>query len=144
MVYIVKIAILAIWNSLSKGLGLECALSHWLSCAGSHILAAPSLPSCPRNTVMAVWFCLSFSACHVLAVLFRCPVPAVLSSLSSPDYPTWLSCPGCLFLAALSGQPCSACPVLPVLFCLSYPFGPALGVLFWQSCQGSCVCAVLS
>ncbi len=95
------------------------------------------------NTNCPVWF--SFSGC---------PVPIVLSRLSSPDCPVlaWPDSPVlALLLSVLFCLPCSDsffltvpillshsfCPILAVHFCLSSQVRPALGLFFKQSCAGS-------
>jgi hypothetical protein len=85
----------------------------------------------PYYTVMAVWFCPSFSVCHVLAVMFRLSCSAVLSFLSSPGSPV---------LAALFCLSSFACPVLPLLFCQSNYAFPVLPVFFCLSCSA---CSIL-
>jgi hypothetical protein len=69
----------------------------------------------------------------VLIVLSCQPYLAVLSVLFCP------SCPACLLLLSSSD-----CPVLPVLFCLSYSVSPVLPVLFFISCSECPALTVLS
>ncbi len=67
----------------------------------------------------------------------RCRVPAVLSLLSCPNCPVYLSC-----VSVLSRMPCPVhalafrptCPRLSLPTVLS-PLYPALGVLSWLSCH---------
>jgi hypothetical protein len=106
-------------------------------------------PSCPESPVMAVSFSLFFSACPVLAVLFKlscfnrhflgpfflsCPGCLILVLLCSQPYPSALSCqtcPGNSVLAVLSWKSCHASLVLPALFCLSCSHCHLLAVRFW-------------
>jgi hypothetical protein len=78
-------------------------------------------------------------------LLYSGSVLTVLFSLSCPNCPalavlSWLPCPDCPFLAALSWLSFGcAVPAILVLSRLSF-----LGILFWLSCSGYPVPAVLS
>jgi hypothetical protein len=107
-----------------------CPSSFFLSCPGYFYLSSP---------VLAVLSCCSVSL--FLPVLFSCPVPGVLSFMSSPGCPalavlSWhpvlpvLFCQSCFACPVLLLS--SACPVLPALVCLSGSACPVLLVL-WLS-----------
>jgi hypothetical protein len=137
----------------------------WQPCPGRAVLEVLPWQSCSA--------CL-FSACPVPAVLPFCPLVDVLPSAVLPSAvlpwlsftgnpPTACPCPGgpeLLVHPCLSGF---ACPIFPLLFCLSCSFYlscfvgpvlpfllcqscsacPVLPVLFWLSCSGCPVLAVL-
>ncbi len=112
------------------------------------VLSRISCPGCSFLTLLFWLFCLSSPA---LAVPHCCPVPASLSmrpcsgrpivssvsSLSCPDRPVLLCCPGCPVLVVKSRPSCP--PVLCLLSYfdhpLSYPGGP-VHVVLSLSCPG--------
>ncbi len=105
------------WGGTAGGI-LEGKVLSWLSCSG-----------CPVVLFWLSLYGLSFPDCPTLALLFL----LVLSWLSGPVWLTYpgfhvMSCYTCLVQIAVFRVTCSACPVMPVLFWLSWSGSPFLAV----------------
>jgi hypothetical protein len=103
--------VLAVLSWLSSPFCLILAVLCWQTCPGNPTLAVLSWKS-----HLAVLFCLSFSACPVPRISFA--ILAVLSVFSKQPYP------GSFVLPVLCCLSNSACPFLPVPFCLSRSASP--------------------
>jgi hypothetical protein len=150
-------------SSLSRPCCFILSVLSWQPCLGSHVLAPCS--ACPVLPLQFILSCSTFSCSACPVLLFPVLPFPVLPDLFSRTYLailSFLTCPCCHLLPALSYQSCpgslvpcfdlpvllfltfSACPALPVQFCLTCTACPVLPVLFCLSYSACPVLAVIS